>query len=192
MANRHAADKKQQRKEQDGRRHDQMPRDRTRDPDRHESGSGELSMQPGVFRAHLLFDLPGQSRMVCQGGLGSRAEEKWRMPRPHSPCNRREPSRRCNPSMALGRWPVTPCVACAAALRPRWQTGERRPRRLRLHLFRQDYPLDPAAHELVALACRRFEPRPVNLDRAPPVGPDSHPTRAAWNDMRHRRPPHAE
>ena len=34
-------------------------------------GPGEVSIQPGVFRAHLLLDLPGQSRMVCPGGLGS-------------------------------------------------------------------------------------------------------------------------
>ena len=29
--------------------------------------------QPGIFRAHLLFALLRQSRMVCQGGLGLRA-----------------------------------------------------------------------------------------------------------------------
>ena len=75
MANRHAADTKS-REEQDGRRHDQMPRDRTRYPDRHESGSGKVSVQSGIFRAHLLFDLQSQSRMVCQGGLGSRVQQR--------------------------------------------------------------------------------------------------------------------
>jgi hypothetical protein len=44
----------------------------TRDPNRHESGSGKVSVQSGILRAHLLFDLQSQSRMVCQGGLGSR------------------------------------------------------------------------------------------------------------------------
>ena len=37
------------------------PETGTRHPDRHESGSGKVSMQSGVFRAHLLFDLPSQS-----------------------------------------------------------------------------------------------------------------------------------
>ena len=73
MASRHAADTKIQQEEQDGRRHDQMPRDGARYPDRHESGSGKVSMQSGIFRAHLLLDLRSQPRMVCQGGLGSRA-----------------------------------------------------------------------------------------------------------------------
>ena len=45
-------------------------------PDRHESGSGKVSKQPGIFRAHLLFDLRSQPRMVCQGGLGSRASRE--------------------------------------------------------------------------------------------------------------------
>jgi hypothetical protein len=51
-----------------------MPSNGTRDPDRHQSGSRKLSMQCGVLRAHPLLDLPGQSRMVRQGSLGSRAE----------------------------------------------------------------------------------------------------------------------
>ena len=62
----------------------------------------------------------------------------------------------------------------------------------RLHLFRQDDLIDPAAHELVALACRRFEPRPVNLDRTPSIGSDRARSAKLGNDMRHRRPPHAE
>ena len=52
--------------------------------------------------------------------------------------------------------------------------------------------LDPAAHELVALACRRFEPRPVNLDQTPPIGSDRARRAELANDMRHRRSPHAE
>jgi hypothetical protein len=53
---------------------DQMPSNRTRDPDRHQSGSRKLSMQCSVLRAHPLLDLPGQSRVVRQGSLGLRAE----------------------------------------------------------------------------------------------------------------------
>src|SRR5258707_5332253 len=60
--------------DQDGHRYDQMPSNGTRDPDGHQSGSGELSMQCGVLRAHLLLNLPSQSRMVRQGSLGLRAE----------------------------------------------------------------------------------------------------------------------
>src|SRR5437899_12408167 len=66
------------------------------------------------------------------------------------------------------------------------------PKRWRFHLSRQDDAIDPAAHELVALACRRFEPWPVNLDRAPPVGPDSTRRAQLGYDMRHRRPAYAE
>ena len=62
----------------------------------------------------------------------------------------------------------------------------------RLHLFSQDDPIDSAAHELVALAGRRFEPRPINLDRAPPVESDRARRAELANDMRHRRSPNAE
>ena len=34
--------------------------------------TGKVLKQSGVFRAHFLFDLRSQPRMVCQGGLGSR------------------------------------------------------------------------------------------------------------------------
>ena len=62
----------------------------------------------------------------------------------------------------------------------------------RRHLFRQDDPIDSAAHERVALAGRRFEPRPIDLDRTPPVGPDRARRAELANDMRHRRSPNAE
>ena len=104
-----------------------------------------------------------------------------------------EPSRRCNPvngPVAAGR--SLPAAVCAAALRPRRQTGDFSPRRWRLHLFRQNDAIDPAAHELIAFACRRFEPRPVNLDRTAGIGPDCAEIAKPGNDLRHRRPPHAE
>jgi len=34
----------------------------------------------------------------------------------------------------------------------------------------RDYPIDSAAHDLVALACHGFEPRPINLELAAPIG----------------------
>ena len=64
--------------------------------------------------------------------------------------------------------------------------GNLRPRQRWHHLFRRDDTIDSVAHELVALACRRFEPRPVNLDRAPPIGPDR--TRRAELAIRHASP----
>src|SRR5947207_2509524 len=59
---------------QDGHRHDQVPSNGTRDPDGYQSRSGEISTQCGVLRAHLLLNLPSQSRMVRQGRLGLRAK----------------------------------------------------------------------------------------------------------------------
>jgi len=59
--------------DQGGRRHDQMPADRARHPHGHESGPRAVPMQYGVLCARLLLDLPGQSSMVCEGRLGSRA-----------------------------------------------------------------------------------------------------------------------
>jgi hypothetical protein len=73
---RHAANTNTASEEHDGRRHDQMPRNGARYPDRHNDGSGKVSMQSGIFRTHLLFDLQSQSRMVCQGCLGSRARRE--------------------------------------------------------------------------------------------------------------------
>src|SRR6202795_5352223 len=75
MANRNVATtQKRNSEDQDGHRYDQMPSNGTRDPDGHQSGSGEVSMQCGVLRAHLLLNLPSQSRMVRQGSLGLRVE----------------------------------------------------------------------------------------------------------------------
>lgn len=64
------------------------------------------------------------------------------------------------------------------------------PRRRRL--LRQDYPTDPAAHELVALARRCFEPRPVDLNQRSPIESDRTRPAELANGMRHRRPPNAE
>src|SRR5882672_8133484 len=60
------------------------------------------------------------------------------------------------------------------------------PKRRRFHLLRQNDTIDSMAHELIAFACRRLEPRPVNLDRAPPIGPDSTRRAHLGYDMRHR------
>ena len=56
----------------------------------------------------------------------------------------------------------------------------------RLHFFRRNNTIDSAAHDLVALACRCFEPRSVNLDQAAPIRSDRtrHPELAHY--MRHR------
>ena len=62
----------------------------------------------------------------------------------------------------------------------------------RRHLLRQDYPTEPAAHELVALACGCFEPRPVDLNQGSSVGSDRTRCAELANGMRHRRPPNAK
>src|ERR1700716_3001059 len=56
-----------------------------------------------------------------------------------------------------------------------------------LRCFRRENLIDSAAHDLIALACRCFEPRSVNLDQTPPIRSDStrHPELA--HNMRHRR-----
>jgi hypothetical protein len=61
-----------------------------------------------------------------------------------------------------------------------------------LRFVGQDYPTDPAAHELVALACRCFEPRPVDLNQGPPIESDRTRRAELANGMRHRRPPNAK
>ena len=142
-----------------------------------------------VFFAHLLLDLPGQSRMVCQGGMGSRAEREMAHARGRiRPAIGVEPSRRCNPvngSLAVGRSFLRRCapphfvrVGKQASFSPQAVAASSRP---------SDDAIDPAAHELVALACRRFEPSSISADwiglrRRAQLG----------NDLRHRRPPHAE
>src|SRR5216683_6488976 len=62
----------------------------------------------------------------------------------------------------------------------------------RLHFFRRNNTIDSAAHDLVAFACRGFEPRSVNLDRAPPIGSDSPRQAELAHDMRHRRSSYAK
>src|SRR3981081_352589 len=56
-----------------------------------------------------------------------------------------------------------------------------------LHSFRRNNTIDSTAHDLVALACRCFEPRPVNLDRAPPIRSDPTAPPELAHDMRHGR-----
>src|SRR5258708_33475237 len=62
----------------------------------------------------------------------------------------------------------------------------------RLHSFRRNNAIDSAAHDLVALACRCFEPRSVNLDQAPPIGSDSPRRPELAHNMRHRRSSYAK
>src|SRR5260370_41419393 len=52
--------------------------------------------------------------------------------------------------------------------------------------------IDSAAHDLVALACRGFEPRSVNLDQAPPIRSDSTRRPELVHDMRHGRSTYAK
>src|ERR1700682_4424227 len=65
--------------------------------------------------------------------------------------------------------------------------AHRRSLNARLHCFRRKNLIDSAAHDLVALACRFFEPWSVNLDQTPPISTDStrHPELA--HNMRHSR-----
>src|SRR3954447_22638709 len=95
----------------------------------------------------------------------------------------------------MASWPLAGRSVRRCAPRHFFRLGKQAsfsPKRWRLHLFRQDDEIDPAAHELIALACRRFEPWPVNLDRAPPIGPDSTRRAQLGYDMRHRRTAYAE
>src|SRR6267378_4891530 len=65
--------------------------------------------------------------------------------------------------------------------------AHRRSLNARLRCFRRENLIDSAAHDLIALACRCFEPRSVNLDQTPPIRSDStqHPELA--HNMRHSR-----
>src|ERR1700675_4432254 len=65
--------------------------------------------------------------------------------------------------------------------------AHRRSLNARLHCFRRKDLIDSAAHDLVAFACRFFEPRSVNLDQTPSIRSDStrHPELA--HDLRHSR-----
>ena len=56
-----------------------------------------------------------------------------------------------------------------------------------LHPFGRNDAIDSTAHDLVALACRGFEPRSVNLDQAPPIGSDGTRLPELVHDMRHGR-----
>src|SRR6266849_5276542 len=57
----------------------------------------------------------------------------------------------------------------------------------RLYSFRRNNTIDSTAHDLVALACRCFEPRSVNLDQAPPIRSDRTRRPELAHDMRHGR-----
>ncbi len=96
---------------------------------------------------------------------------------------------------SLGRWLVAPWVRvsrCASYLVKKGISiagifAHRRSLNARLYCFRRKNLIDSAAHDLVALACRCFEPRSVNLDQTPPISTDStrHPELA--HNMRHSR-----
>src|SRR3981081_718383 len=57
----------------------------------------------------------------------------------------------------------------------------------RLHCFRRKNLIDFTAHDLIAFACRFFEPRPVNLDHASPIGSDSTRRPGVAHNMSHSR-----
>jgi hypothetical protein len=65
-------------------------------------------------------------------------------------------------------------------------------RDVRLHSFRRNNMIDSTAHDIVALACRGFEPRSVDLDQAPPIGPDSPQRPQLVHDMCHGRSTYAK
>jgi hypothetical protein len=56
-----------------------------------------------------------------------------------------------------------------------------------LHPSGRNDAIDSAVHDLVALACRGFEPRSVNLDQAAPIGSDGMRLPELVHDMRHGR-----
>ena len=93
-------------------------------------GSGKVSMQSGIFRTHLLFDLQSQPRMVCQGCLGSRARREKRAGgllalRSRDVVARDVPLRRGDPfSGSLAGGPSRRGFASADGRRPAWQTAE--------------------------------------------------------------------
>ena len=160
---------------------------------------------PVFFARTLLFDLPSQPRMVCQGRLGSRAGRE--AADGHTcPASRRGVSPRrvlqfASMAPSMVSWPladpprvrVRRCTSLRLGKQGSLRAGSScRPGVSGRLLCRRQCRSILAAHELVALACRRFEPRPVNLDRAPPVGSDRARRAELANDMRHRRSPHAE
>ena len=68
-----------------------------------------------------------------------------------------------------------------------WSFARGRSLNARLHCFRRENLIDFAAHDLIAFACRFFEPRPVNLDQAPPIGSDSTRRPEFAHNQRHCR-----
>ena len=62
----------------------------------------------------------------------------------------------------------------------------------RFHSFGRNDPVDSSAHDLVTLACRGFELRPVDLDQAPLIGSDRTRRPQLVHDMRHGRSTYAE
>jgi len=61
-----------------------------------------------------------------------------------------------------------------------------------LRCIRRNNLIEVAAHYLVAFACRFFEPRPVNLDQAPPSRSDSPGRPELLDNQRHSRSSYPE
>jgi hypothetical protein len=95
---------------------------------------GIVSMQCGVLRAHLLLNLPSQSRMVRQGSLGLRAEldSGDDVLRHLGPAIRAEPLRNDERVglLAIPLMVILPAghspraFACPAVLHPIWSKGD--------------------------------------------------------------------
>jgi hypothetical protein len=68
----------------------------------------------------------------------------------------------------------------------------RRGANARLHCFRRKNLIDFVPHDLVAFACRFFEPRPVNLNQAPPIRSDSTRRPEFAHNMRHSGPSYSK
>jgi hypothetical protein len=68
----------------------------------------------------------------------------------------------------------------------------RRSLNARLRCIQRKNLLEFAAHNLIAFACRFFEPRPVNLDQAPPSRSDGTRRPEFAHDQRHRRSSYPE
>src|SRR6201997_395809 len=87
-----------------------------------------------------------------------------------------------------------------AALHPTWAKRDltlvefvtRRGMTVRPPSCQRHSAIDSAAHGLVAIACRCFEPRSVNLNQTPPIGSGGARRPKLVHDLRHGRSSYSE
>src|ERR1700752_1231477 len=73
-----------------------------------------------------------------------------------------------------------------------WNLCTRRGMTVRPPSRQRHSAIDSAAHGLVAIACRCFEPRSVNLNKPPPIGSDGARRPKLVHDLRHGRSSYSE